>query len=80
MIHRPCVQNLNQCCLELNEQVRPFLCASSKHRPPRVSGFMRSSLPLQPMFLQETSDCSYLFEWRTQYACPPFDLIECSFK
>ncbi|XP_043744063.1 cation-independent mannose-6-phosphate receptor [Cervus elaphus] len=33
-----------------------------------------------PVFLQETSDCSYLFEWRTQYACPPFDLTECSFK
>lgn len=38
-----------------------------------------SHLP-QPVFLQETSDCSYLFEWRTQYACPPFDLTECSFK
>ncbi|XP_023074848.1 cation-independent mannose-6-phosphate receptor isoform X1 [Piliocolobus tephrosceles] len=34
----------------------------------------------QPVFLKETSDCSYLFEWRTQYACPPFDLTECSFK
>ncbi|XP_022416368.1 cation-independent mannose-6-phosphate receptor [Delphinapterus leucas] len=33
-----------------------------------------------PVFLQETSDCSYLFEWHTQYACPPFDLTECSFK
>ncbi|XP_044616685.2 cation-independent mannose-6-phosphate receptor [Equus asinus] len=33
-----------------------------------------------PVFLKETSDCSYLFEWRTQYACPPFDLTECSFK
>ncbi|XP_047625757.1 cation-independent mannose-6-phosphate receptor [Phacochoerus africanus] len=38
----------------------------------------RSTQP--PVFLQETSDCSYLFEWRTQYACPPFDLTECSFK
>lgn len=35
---------------------------------------------LQPMFLRETSDCSYLFEWRTQYACPPFDVTQCSFK
>ncbi|XP_066228988.1 cation-independent mannose-6-phosphate receptor isoform X1 [Saccopteryx leptura] len=34
----------------------------------------------RPLFLRETSDCSYLFEWRTQYACPPFDLTECSFK
>ncbi|KAF5914863.1 hypothetical protein HPG69_010929 [Diceros bicornis minor] len=34
----------------------------------------------KPVFLRETSDCSYLFEWRTQYACPPFDLTECSFN
>ncbi|XP_037673819.1 cation-independent mannose-6-phosphate receptor [Choloepus didactylus] len=34
----------------------------------------------EPVFLRETSDCSYLFEWRTQYACPPFDVTECSFK
>jgi len=34
----------------------------------------------RPVFLRETSDCSYLFEWRTQYACAPFDLTECSFK
>ena len=47
---------------------------------PRVSRLTCLSLPLQPVFLQETSDCSYLFEWRTQYACPPFDVTECSFK
>lgn len=34
----------------------------------------------RPMFLRETSDCSYLFEWRTEYACPPFDVTQCSFK
>ncbi|KAF6114200.1 insulin like growth factor 2 receptor [Phyllostomus discolor] len=34
----------------------------------------------KPVFLKETSDCSYLFEWRTQYACRPFDLTECSLK
>uniref|UniRef100_A0A8C5VW34 Cation-independent mannose-6-phosphate receptor n=1 Tax=Microcebus murinus TaxID=30608 RepID=A0A8C5VW34_MICMU len=34
----------------------------------------------KPVFLKETSDCSYLFEWRTQYACPPFDVTECSFE
>ncbi|XP_008584980.1 PREDICTED: cation-independent mannose-6-phosphate receptor [Galeopterus variegatus] len=34
----------------------------------------------KPVFLKETSDCSYLFEWRTQYACPPFQVTECSFK
>ncbi|XP_043858247.1 cation-independent mannose-6-phosphate receptor isoform X1 [Dromiciops gliroides] len=34
----------------------------------------------KPVFLKETLDCSYLFEWRTQYACPPFESIECSFR
>ncbi|XP_045356158.1 cation-independent mannose-6-phosphate receptor [Leopardus geoffroyi] len=34
----------------------------------------------RPVFLRETSDCSYVFEWRTQYACAPFDVTECSFK
>ncbi|MBZ3890423.1 Cation-independent mannose-6-phosphate receptor, partial [Sciurus carolinensis] len=34
----------------------------------------------KPVFLRETSDCSYLFEWRTQLACPPFNVTECSFK
>ncbi|XP_060061207.1 cation-independent mannose-6-phosphate receptor isoform X2 [Erinaceus europaeus] len=34
----------------------------------------------KPVFLKETLDCSYLFEWRTQYACPPYDVTECSFK
>ncbi|XP_058516485.1 cation-independent mannose-6-phosphate receptor isoform X4 [Ochotona princeps] len=34
----------------------------------------------KPMFLRETSDCSYVFEWRTQHACPPFHVTECSYK
>ncbi|XP_075410409.1 cation-independent mannose-6-phosphate receptor isoform X1 [Tenrec ecaudatus] len=34
----------------------------------------------KPVFLKETSDCSYLFEWRTEYACPPYEMAECSFK
>uniref|UniRef100_A0A8C8S5J2 Insulin like growth factor 2 receptor n=1 Tax=Pelusios castaneus TaxID=367368 RepID=A0A8C8S5J2_9SAUR len=35
---------------------------------------------LEPVFLKETPDCTYLFEWHTQYACPPFQSIECSYK
>ncbi|KAG8191169.1 hypothetical protein JTE90_011854 [Oedothorax gibbosus] len=31
-----------------------------------------------PMFVYETEDCTYLFEWPTVHACPPFDVIECS--
>lgn len=31
-----------------------------------------------PMFVSEDEDCSYLFEWPTVHACPPFDVIECS--
>ncbi|EDL83054.1 insulin-like growth factor 2 receptor, isoform CRA_d [Rattus norvegicus] len=34
----------------------------------------------KPVFLKETLDCSYLFEWRTQYACPPFNVTECSIQ
>uniref|UniRef100_A0A8D0GH90 Insulin like growth factor 2 receptor n=1 Tax=Sphenodon punctatus TaxID=8508 RepID=A0A8D0GH90_SPHPU len=35
---------------------------------------------LKVMFLKETPDCTYLFEWHTPYACPPFKSIECSYK
>ncbi|XP_038598480.1 LOW QUALITY PROTEIN: cation-independent mannose-6-phosphate receptor [Tachyglossus aculeatus] len=34
----------------------------------------------QPVFLKETSECSYLFEWGTQYACLPFKWMTCSYK
>ncbi|XP_062912676.1 cation-independent mannose-6-phosphate receptor [Mobula hypostoma] len=34
--------------------------------------------PGKPVFLRETPDCTYLFEWRTSYACPPFQSIECT--
>nr|XP_014346456.1 PREDICTED: cation-independent mannose-6-phosphate receptor [Latimeria chalumnae] len=36
--------------------------------------------PGQPVFLKETPDCTYLFEWHTAFACPPFKSISCSFK
>nr|XP_033791685.1 cation-independent mannose-6-phosphate receptor [Geotrypetes seraphini] len=35
---------------------------------------------MQPVFLKETADCTYLFEWRTPYACPPFRSVQCSFR
>lgn len=31
-----------------------------------------------PIFIGEAFDCSYLFEWPTVHACPPFEVIECS--
>ncbi|KFM80576.1 Cation-independent mannose-6-phosphate receptor, partial [Stegodyphus mimosarum] len=31
-----------------------------------------------PYFVSEAEDCTYLFEWPTVHACPPFDVIECS--
>lgn len=31
-----------------------------------------------PVFVTEAQDCTYLFEWPTVHACPPFDVIECS--
>ncbi|XP_062980546.1 cation-independent mannose-6-phosphate receptor [Elgaria multicarinata webbii] len=35
---------------------------------------------LEPVFLKETEDCTYMFEWNTPLACPPFKSIECSYK
>ncbi|KAG8444174.1 hypothetical protein GDO86_009380 [Hymenochirus boettgeri] len=34
----------------------------------------------QPYFLRETPDCSYMFQWPTPLACPPFKFIDCSYK
>uniref|UniRef100_A0A8C5X5U1 Insulin like growth factor 2 receptor n=1 Tax=Malurus cyaneus samueli TaxID=2593467 RepID=A0A8C5X5U1_9PASS len=34
----------------------------------------------EPVFLKETPDCTYMFEWHTQYACPPHKSTECSYK
>ncbi|XP_043930853.1 cation-independent mannose-6-phosphate receptor [Protopterus annectens] len=33
-----------------------------------------------PKFLKETAECTYVFEWRTPYACLPFKLFECSVR
>ncbi|XP_053567150.1 cation-independent mannose-6-phosphate receptor [Bombina bombina] len=34
----------------------------------------------QPVFLKETSECTYMFEWHTPLACPPLKPIDCSLK
>nr|XP_054484731.1 cation-independent mannose-6-phosphate receptor isoform X5 [Agelaius phoeniceus] len=34
----------------------------------------------EPVFLKETPDCTYMFEWHTPYACPPVKSTECSYK
>lgn len=34
----------------------------------------------KPVFMKETPDCIYMFEWRTPLACPPFKPVDCSFK
>lgn len=31
-----------------------------------------------PIFIAEAEDCTYLFQWPTVHACPPFDVMECS--
>ncbi|XP_078412852.1 cation-independent mannose-6-phosphate receptor [Cetorhinus maximus] len=36
--------------------------------------------PGQPLYLRETPDCTYLFEWHTSYACPPFKSIDCTLR
>ncbi|XP_075059666.1 cation-independent mannose-6-phosphate receptor [Mixophyes fleayi] len=33
----------------------------------------------KPVFLKETPDCTYMFQWRTPHACP-FKPVDCSFK
>ncbi|MEE6475517.1 hypothetical protein FKM82_010780, partial [Ascaphus truei] len=34
----------------------------------------------EPVFLKETPDCTYMFEWHTRHACIPFKPISCSYK
>ncbi|XP_053316140.1 cation-independent mannose-6-phosphate receptor [Spea bombifrons] len=34
----------------------------------------------QPVFLKETPDCTYMFEWRTPHACLPFKPVDCSVR
>eukprot|EP00057_Strongylocentrotus_purpuratus_P006175 XP_011660649.1 PREDICTED: cation-independent mannose-6-phosphate receptor [Strongylocentrotus purpuratus] len=34
----------------------------------------------EPHYIQETSDCTYIFEWATPLACPPFKVVECSYR
>ncbi|OWF52457.1 cation-independent mannose-6-phosphate receptor-like [Mizuhopecten yessoensis] len=31
-----------------------------------------------PVFIKEESDCTYMFEWKTSLACPPFKEEDCS--
>ncbi|KAB5540056.1 hypothetical protein PHYPO_G00096970 [Pangasianodon hypophthalmus] len=33
-----------------------------------------------PVFIRETADCTYLFEWQTALACPPFKTTSCSYN
>uniref|UniRef100_UPI00398E403E cation-independent mannose-6-phosphate receptor n=1 Tax=Pristiophorus japonicus TaxID=55135 RepID=UPI00398E403E len=39
-----------------------------------------SQTPGKPVFLRETPDCTYMFEWHTSYACPPFRSIDCTLR
>lgn len=33
-----------------------------------------------PVFIGETRDCTYQFEWATPLACAPFPQVECSYR
>ncbi|XP_072178244.1 cation-independent mannose-6-phosphate receptor-like [Diadema setosum] len=33
-----------------------------------------------PHYIQESADCTYIFEWATPLACPPFKVVECSYR
>ncbi|XP_063079301.1 cation-independent mannose-6-phosphate receptor [Engraulis encrasicolus] len=39
----------------------------------------QSKSPGQPEFIKETSDCTYMLEWHTALACPPFKTISCTY-
>ncbi|KAI4887672.1 hypothetical protein NFI96_014869 [Prochilodus magdalenae] len=39
-----------------------------------------SKKPGNPAFIRETADCTYLFEWHTALACPPFKTTSCSYN
>ncbi|XP_072542274.1 cation-independent mannose-6-phosphate receptor [Salminus brasiliensis] len=39
-----------------------------------------SKSPGKPAFIRETADCTYLFEWHTDLACPPFKTTSCSYN
>ncbi|XP_017311659.1 cation-independent mannose-6-phosphate receptor isoform X1 [Ictalurus punctatus] len=39
-----------------------------------------SKNPGKPVFIRETEECTYLFEWRTALACPPFKTTICSYN
>ncbi|XP_033118003.1 cation-independent mannose-6-phosphate receptor-like [Anneissia japonica] len=39
-----------------------------------------ATVPGEPKFIDETTDCTYIFEWATPLACPPFDLVQCSYR
>ncbi|XP_066532658.1 cation-independent mannose-6-phosphate receptor isoform X2 [Hoplias malabaricus] len=44
-----------------------FICDPSKN-------------PGEAQFIRETADCTYLFEWHTALACPPFKTTSCSYN
>ncbi|XP_012940789.1 cation-independent mannose-6-phosphate receptor [Aplysia californica] len=33
-----------------------------------------------PRYVEEQSDCTYVFEWPTQRACPPHQVTDCTFR
>lgn len=46
--------------------INRFLCDHSK----------KGSVDLT--YIQEKADCTYVFEWKTALACPPYTQVECS--
>ncbi|XP_018421109.1 PREDICTED: cation-independent mannose-6-phosphate receptor [Nanorana parkeri] len=51
-----------------------------KHNRTTLILFYCDKTEEQPVFMKETTDCIYMFQWRTPLACPPFKPIDCSFK
>ncbi|XP_013921730.1 PREDICTED: cation-independent mannose-6-phosphate receptor [Thamnophis sirtalis] len=56
------------------------ICHKVYNRSTAIFFYCDPNPNLQPVFLKETEDCTYMFEWHTPFACPPAKSIECSYK
>uniref|UniRef100_A0A8C5SQA2 Insulin like growth factor 2 receptor n=1 Tax=Laticauda laticaudata TaxID=8630 RepID=A0A8C5SQA2_LATLA len=56
------------------------MCHKVYNRSTAIFFYCDPNPNLQPVFLKETEDCTYMFEWHTPFACPPAKSVECSYK
>ncbi|XP_053150803.1 cation-independent mannose-6-phosphate receptor [Hemicordylus capensis] len=56
------------------------ICHKIYNRSTAIFFYCDPNEDMKPVFLNETEDCTYMFEWHTPLACPPFKYVECSYK